>query len=46
MRAAALARERGWQVLCDPNVRPRRWADEDEMVRVIRALVAGRPWSS
>ena len=40
MRAAALARERGWQVLCDPNVRPRRWVEEDEMLRVIRALVA------
>jgi sugar/nucleoside kinase (ribokinase family) len=26
--------------MCDPNVRPRRWDDEDEMLRVIRALVA------
>ncbi len=41
MRAAELGRERGWQVMCDPNVRPRRWEDEGEMVRVIRALVAG-----
>jgi len=40
MRAAALARERGWQVLCDPNVRPRRWTDRDEMLRTIRELVA------
>ena len=40
MDAARLARERGWQVLCDPNVRPRRWADHDEMLRVIRELVA------
>jgi fructokinase len=40
MRAAELGRERGWTVLCDPNVRPRRWADEEEMVAVIRALVA------
>ena len=40
MLAAALAQERGWQVLCDPNVRPNRWADRDEMVRVIRDLVA------
>ena len=40
MRAAELGRERGWQVMCDPNVRPRRWGNGDEMVRVIRALVA------
>jgi fructokinase len=40
MRAAALAQERGWTVLCDPNVRPRRWADEVELLRVIRELVA------
>jgi sugar/nucleoside kinase (ribokinase family) len=39
MRAAALGRERGWQVLCDPNVRPRRWADRDEMLRTILGLV-------
>jgi sugar/nucleoside kinase (ribokinase family) len=38
-RAAQLARERGWMVLCDPNVRPRRWADHDDMLRVIRELV-------
>jgi fructokinase len=40
MDAARLARERRWQVLCDPNVRPRRWADHDEMLRVIRELVS------
>ena len=40
MRAADLARERGWQILCDPNLRPRRWDDHDEMLRVIRELVA------
>jgi sugar/nucleoside kinase (ribokinase family) len=40
MRAAELGRERGWQVMCDPNVRPRRWDDKNEMLRVIRALVA------
>ena len=39
-RAAELGRERGWVVLCDPNVRPRRWDDEEEMVEVIRGLVA------
>jgi sugar/nucleoside kinase (ribokinase family) len=38
--AARLARDRGWLVLCDPNVRPRRWADHDEMLGVIRELVA------
>jgi fructokinase len=40
MDAARLARERAWQVVCDPNVRPRRWADHDQMLRVIRELVA------
>jgi len=40
MRAAALARERGWQVLCDPNVRPRRWDGEEEMLQTILELVA------
>jgi sugar/nucleoside kinase (ribokinase family) len=40
MRAAELGRERGWQVTCDPNVRPRRWEHREEMVRVIRSLVA------
>jgi fructokinase len=40
MRAAELAAERGWRILCDPNVRPRRWPDEDEMLRVIRGLVS------
>jgi fructokinase len=40
MRAAALARERGWRILCDPNLRPRRWEDGEEMLETIRALVA------
>lgn len=40
MRAARLAREREWRVLCDPNLRPRRWADEETMLSVIRELVA------
>lgn len=40
MRAAALARSRGWHVLCDPNVRPRRWGDEPTMLTAIRALLA------
>jgi sugar/nucleoside kinase (ribokinase family) len=40
MRAAALGLERGWEVLCDPNVRPRRWDDHDEMLTTIRELVA------
>lgn len=39
MRAVALARERGWHVLCDPNLRPDRWDSGDEMVRVITDLV-------
>jgi fructokinase len=39
MRAAAVARERGWQVLCDPNLRANRWETPEEMVRVISALV-------
>lgn len=40
MRAAALAHERGWQVLCDPNLRPNRWPDDETMLKVIRELVA------
>jgi len=40
MRAVRLARERGWQVACDPNLRPRRWADLELMLGVIRDLVA------
>ncbi len=39
LRAAALARERGWQVLCDPNLRPNRWTCRGEMIRVISALI-------
>ncbi len=41
MRAVKLARERDWEVLCDPNLRPNRWETREEMVRVISALVAG-----
>lgn len=41
MGAVAMAAERGWQVLCDPNLRPNRWPGAEEMVSVICALVAG-----
>ncbi len=41
MRAVALARERGWAVLCDPNLRPNRWDSDAEMIEIISALVAG-----
>ena len=41
MRAVALARERGWAVLCDPNLRPNRWRSETEMIETISALIAG-----
>jgi len=41
MRAVALASESGWQILCDPNLRPNRWTCRGEMVRVITALVRG-----
>lgn len=40
MHAASLARERGWTVLCDPNLRPARWPDDTTMLAVIRELVA------
>jgi len=40
MRAVALARERGWAVLCDPNLRPNRWDSREEMVETISTLVA------
>lgn len=39
MQASALAAERGWEVLCDPNLRPNRWESREEMVRVITSLV-------
>lgn len=39
MRAAKLARERSWDVLCDPNLRPNRWETRAEMIGVISALV-------
>lgn len=41
MRAQALARERGWAVLVDPNLRPARWADAAEMLDAVGALAAG-----
>lgn len=41
MQAVALARERGWAVLCDPNLRPNRWESEQEMVATISALIVG-----
>jgi fructokinase len=40
LRAAARARERGWTVLCDPNLRPRRWPDRETMLATIRGLIA------
>jgi fructokinase len=39
-RALELAAERGWLVLCDPNLRPRRWGGEAEMLAAIRELIA------
>ncbi len=39
MHASALAAERGWEILCDPNLRPHRWESRAEMVRVIASLV-------
>ncbi len=41
MRAVALAREQGWAILCDPNLRPDRWNSRAEMVQTISALIAG-----
>ncbi|HYH62592.1 MAG TPA: carbohydrate kinase [Solirubrobacterales bacterium] len=41
MRAVTLARERGWAILCDPNLRPKRWASREEMVETISSLIAG-----
>lgn len=40
MRAADLAREHGWAVLCDPNLRPNRWDSQEEMIEIISALIA------
>lgn len=40
LRAARLARDRGWQVVCDPNLRPNRWQSDEEMVQVICELVS------
>jgi sugar/nucleoside kinase (ribokinase family) len=39
LRAAELGRERGWAVLCDPNLRPGRWAAEDQMMEAVGALL-------
>ena len=39
-RALELATERGWLVLCDPNLRPRRWPAEETMLEAIRDLIA------
>jgi sugar/nucleoside kinase (ribokinase family) len=39
-RALELAAERGWLVLCDPNLRPRRWPNEQTMLEAIRELIA------
>jgi len=41
MDAARLARERGWLVLADPNLRPGRWEDRQQMLEAVAALVAG-----
>ena len=41
MQAVALAREHGWAVLCDPNLRQNRWASQEEMVVAISSLLAG-----
>jgi sugar/nucleoside kinase (ribokinase family) len=40
MRATELGKARGWDVLCDPNLRRNRWGSREEMVRVISGLVA------
>lgn len=40
MRASELARKRGWEVLCDPNLRPNRWDTREEMIEVISGLVS------
>lgn len=38
-RAAALAGERGWRVLYDPNLRPNRWDDRETMLEVVGSLL-------
>ena len=40
-QAVELARARGWLVLCDPNLRPRRWNSEQSMLAVVHRLVDG-----
>lgn len=39
LRAARLALERGWEVICDPNLRPNRWPSEEAMLSAVRELV-------
>ena len=39
--AVELARERGWEVVCDPNLRHNRWESEAEMLEAVGALVSG-----
>ena len=39
LATAERARGVGWRVLCDPNLRPGRWAGEGEMLATARALV-------
>lgn len=41
MRAVEMARDGGWHVLCDPNLRPNRWPSRRQMLDTIRTLVAG-----
>jgi fructokinase len=39
IRAAALASERGWVVLADPNLRPARWTSPEGMLGAVDELV-------
>jgi sugar/nucleoside kinase (ribokinase family) len=39
MRCAELARERGWTVLVDPNLRPGRWDGVEAMHAAVAALI-------
>jgi fructokinase len=40
MTAAATARDRGWAVLCDPNLRDDRWPSPEAMLEVVGRLLA------
>jgi fructokinase len=40
-RARKVARDRGWQVVYDPNLRPARWSDHVAMLRLAAAEIAG-----